>query len=968
MTNPILKRVMVLALAVAPTAWAQTLVFINEIHYDNTGTDTGEAVEITGPAGTDLSGWNVVLYNGNGSASYDTDPLPTPIPDAGNGFGFVTVTYPSNGIQNGSPDGIALVDKDGVVIQFLCYEGTFTAVGGPANGQTCTDIGAAETGSEAVGMSLQLNGTGSVAEDFTWAAPQAATFGTVNTDQTFTGGTGGDVAPTVVSTVPSDGADNVPINTHPAVTFSEPVTLALDALQLVCDGTPVPFSVDEGPITFNIDPNFTSDPNIDLPAGAMCTITVAAAGVTDQDGDPNNLAVDFSFSFIARDPLAACAEPATAISAVQGNGAASPFVGQMVTVQGVVVGDFQGTGQFNGYFIEEETPDQDADPTTSEGLFVNSTSAINVGDVVRVTGSVAESFNRTQLNSVSETIICANGMSVPPTEVTLPFDLATNNAEWFEGMLVTLPQTLTATEVFTLARFGEVSVSSGERLRTPTHVALPGTAANAVAAANDLNHIIIDDGLNTQNPATVRYPEPAGLSAGNTLRLGATVTDAAGVMDFAFSAYRLQPTEPVNFVPENQRPPMPELPARGPLGGEVRVASFNVLNYFNTFDEPGAQCFPSNDRSQCRGADSAAEFTRQRDKTIAAIRGLNADIVGLIEMENDGFGPDNAIQDLVNGLNTFDGTGAWAFVNPFPGAPQPAFQGGDAIKVALIYRTAVAAPVGSAAILDNSVDIRVIDTKNRAPLAQTFRSLRTNDRFTVVINHFKSKGSDCNVAVEPGELNDPDVGDEQGNCNLTRLSLANALIDWLATDPTGSNDPDFISVGDLNAYRMEDPIRALIDADYTDMITALNGDDLYSFVFQGESGYLDHALADIALRPQINAVTEWHINADEPVALDYNVEFKSPEQVLSFYAPDAFRAADHDPVIVQMMTAGDLDGDRDVDGQDRLVLSRTLGARSGTKRYIAEADYNNDGRVGFDDVVRWTHFLRAYRAAVRAAG
>jgi uncharacterized protein len=121
MTNPILKRVMVLALAVAPTAWAQTPVFINEIHYDNTGTDTGEAVEIAGPADTDLSGWNVVLYNGNGSASYDTDPLPTPIPDAGNGFGFVTVTYPSNGIQNGSPDGIALVDKDGVVIQFLCY-------------------------------------------------------------------------------------------------------------------------------------------------------------------------------------------------------------------------------------------------------------------------------------------------------------------------------------------------------------------------------------------------------------------------------------------------------------------------------------------------------------------------------------------------------------------------------------------------------------------------------------------------------------------------------------------------------------------------------------------------------------------------------------------------------------------------------------------------------------------------------
>jgi predicted extracellular nuclease len=644
------------------------------------------------------------------------------------------------------------------------------------------------------------------------------------------------------------------------------------------------------------------------------------------------------------------------------------LVDQPVTVQGVVVGDFQGRGQFNGYFIQEETTDQDADPSTSEGLFVNSTTAVSVGELVRITGLVAENFSRTQLNGVSQTIVCAHGLAASPVDVTLPFNSAVNNAEWFEGMLVTLPQTLTATEVFTLARFGEVSVSSGNRLSTPTHAALPGTTANSIAAANDLNRIIIDDGLNTQNPAAVRYPEPAGLSAGNTLRVGATVTRALGVMDFAFGAYRLQPTAAINFVPANQRPPMPELPVRGPLGGQVRVASFNVLNYFNTLDEPGAQCYPSNDRTQCRGADSAAEFARQRDKTIAAIRGLDADIVGLIEMENDGFGPESAIQDLVNGLNANDGSGAWAFVNPFFGTPEPAHQGTDAIKVALIYRTAVAAPEGFAAILDNSVDVRAIDTKNRTPMAQTFRSRRTNDRFTVVIIHFKSKGSDCNAAIAPGELNDLDLGDEQGNCNLTRLSLANALIDWLATDPTGSNDPDVIIMGDLNAYRMEDPIRALVGAGFTDVITALNGDETYSFVFQGESGYLDHALANVALRSQINAVTEWHINADEPVALDYNVEFKTPDQVLSFYAPDAFRAADHDPVIVQMLTAGDLDGDRDVDAQDGLILSRALGARSGTRRYIAEADYDTDGRIGLDDLARWSQFLRAYRAAVRTTG
>ncbi|MCC9166098.1 endonuclease/exonuclease/phosphatase family protein [Pontibacter harenae] len=167
----------------------QDIVFINEIHYDNDGADTGEAIEIAGRAGTDLTGWSLVLYNGNNGASYGTSALSGTIPDQTNGFGFVTVTYPSNGLQNGSADGVALVNPDGEVVQFLSYEGSFTAVGGPADGLTSTDIGVEEAGSTPLGYSLQLTGAGFTYEVFTWSGPTTNTFGGLNVGQDFGGGT-----------------------------------------------------------------------------------------------------------------------------------------------------------------------------------------------------------------------------------------------------------------------------------------------------------------------------------------------------------------------------------------------------------------------------------------------------------------------------------------------------------------------------------------------------------------------------------------------------------------------------------------------------------------------------------------------------------------------------------------------------------------------------------------------------------
>ncbi|MBA4768201.1 MAG: hypothetical protein H2049_11300 [Porphyrobacter sp.] len=164
------------------------VVFINEIHYDNTGTDVGEFIEVAGTAGTNLNGWTLVLYNGNGGAPYATINLTGTIDDEGNGFGALSFAGPSGGIQNGPPDGVALVDASGNVVEFLSYEGTFVAVGGPASGLTSTDIGVSEAGTEAVGLSLQRTGTGTEAADFTFTGPAAQSVGSINAGQTFNGG------------------------------------------------------------------------------------------------------------------------------------------------------------------------------------------------------------------------------------------------------------------------------------------------------------------------------------------------------------------------------------------------------------------------------------------------------------------------------------------------------------------------------------------------------------------------------------------------------------------------------------------------------------------------------------------------------------------------------------------------------------------------------------------------------------
>jgi len=228
--------------------------------------------------------------------------------------------------------------------------------------------------------------------------------------------------------------------------------------------------------------------------------------------------------------------------------------------------------------------------------------------------------------------------------------------------------------------------------------------------------------------------------------------------------------------------------------------------------------------------------------------------------------------------------------------------GTDAIKVAMIYKPGNVTPVGDFAILDSTVDPTFLDTKNRPVLAQTFTDNIVGDAVTVAVNHLKSKGSDCDG------IGDPDLLDGQGNCNLTRSSAALAEVKWLASDPTGTGVENLLIIGDLNAYDKEDPIDAIkvgadetpdTGDDYLDMIYEILGEAAYSYLFDGRTGYLDYAMANRTLAEFVADVAIWHINADEVDLIDYDTSYKKDAQD-AIYAPDAYRASDHDPVIITL--------------------------------------------------------------------
>ncbi len=514
---------------------------------------------------------------------------------------------------------------------------------------------------------------------------------------------------------------------------------------------------------------------------------------------------------------------------------------------------------------------------------------VNVGDLVLVQGTVQEFFERTQLSFVTVGKLGSGNPLPTPATVMLPVTTI-DDFEPFEGMSMVMPQDLTISEYFNFDRFGEIVLTT-DRHNQPTAIFEPGSVEAAeLAAANALDRLTLDDGRTSSNPDPAIHPNGLEFTLDNLFRGGDLVSNVTGVMDYGFSLYRVQPTGGADYVATNERPTTPD-----DVGGTMKVAAFNVLNYFSTLDDSGSICGPLADQD-CRGADDANEFTRQRDKIFEALADINADVVGLIEIENHA--TDEALIDLVDGLNAVVGAGTYDYVATGPAGP-------DAIKVALIYKPATVALVGAPAVLDDPAFLNPLDyvtPKNRAAVAQTFEQIGSGDPVTVVVNHLKSKGSSCGAGDD-----DP----ESGSCNLTRTLAAEELADWLASDPTSSGDGDVLIIGDLNSYDKEDPIDALARGaddvlgtadDYTDLVLRDLGEEAYSYVFSGQWGYLDYAMAITETAAKVNDTTVWHINADEPDILDYDTSFKKPAQQ-ALYEKNAFRSSDHDPVIVGLAMA-----------------------------------------------------------------
>lgn len=619
---------------------------------------------------------------------------------------------------------------------------------------------------------------------------------------------------------------------------------------------------------------------------------------------------------------------AARIFAIQGNGRSSPLVGRQVVTSGVVT-----RINSNGFFIQDPTGDND--PATSDGIFVFTGSStygpVALDNLVQVTGTVAE-FNTgastnavtaanpvTQLTAVSGVTLLGSGQRITPVVVQLP-EAVDGDLERYEGMLVTLPGPFTIAQNYFQGRYGQLTLAYGDRLETPTNRYRPGPQAQALADENSRRRIVLDDGSALQNPNPTPY-----LGADALPRAGDRVGSLTGVIDYGLATssnadagdYKIHPTVAPAFSTGNPRSTVPAA-----VGGNVKVASFNVLNYFTTFTNgatasgqsgQGCSLGASVSAANCRGASNAVEFNRQQAKIVAAMAAIDADAFGLMEIQNNGNG---AVQNLVDALNAKVGAGRYA------AAALPAQSTGtDAIRVAIVYQPARLAAVGQPVSDTDPVN-------NRPTLAQTF-ALANGERFTLFVNHFKSKSS-CPAAGDADAAGNTDAGDGQGCWNALRLQQAQRLRSFVAQRQAAVSSTDALLIGDFNAYAQEDPVYQLTSSGFTDESGRFERFG-YSYVFDGAAGRLDHALASTSLSARVTGVTHWHINADETLLADYNQEFKAPALCSGNpcpadpYQPNPYRSSDHDPVVVGLQIVKSIVGGTARDtlvgtaGDDRIV-------------------------------------------------
>ncbi|MGC0369872.1 ExeM/NucH family extracellular endonuclease [Microbacterium sp. SLBN-111] len=590
---------------------------------------------------------------------------------------------------------------------------------------------------------------------------------------------------------------------------------------------------------------------------------------------------------------------------IQGTGATSPLVGSTVTTRGIVTAAYP-TGGYNGFYIQTPGTGGDIDlatHTASDAIFVfgsAATAKVEKGDYVEVTGPVSEYNSLTEITAAADDVrVLDEAVSaVQPAKIGWP--RTDDEREAFEGMLLAPTGDFTVTDNYDTNRFAVLGLAAGTTpLRTPSDVARPGTREYDEAVTdNAARGVILDDGASVNYLTTGKNDPLPYVSLENPVRVGAAVTfETPVILDFRNKLWTFQPTEqltvanadtvqPASF--ENTRKSAPE-----PVGGNVKISSFNVLNYFTTTAESVGCTSTYKDRAgnpitadKCpnngpRGAANDENLQRQQSKIVAAINGLGADVVSLEEIENSAqFGKDRdaALSTLVGALNAKAGSELWAFV-PSP-AVLPASE--DVIRTAFIYKKGIVAPVGDSVILDDPAFANA-----RQPLAQAFAPVGDPDaKILAIVNHFKSKGTSDDATGD-----NADDG-TQGAFNGDRVRQAEALGNFAKERSAAAGTDDVFLLGDFNAYTYEDPIEKLRSFGFEPLEA---GTGKYSYSYDGQSGSLDHVLASPSARGLVTGTDIWNINAVEALALEYS---RYNYNALNFYDTSPYRSSDHDPVIV----------------------------------------------------------------------
>ncbi|MGN5000039.1 ExeM/NucH family extracellular endonuclease [Aeromonas sp. 61P] len=665
----------------------------------------------------------------------------------------------------------------------------------------------------------------------------------------------------------------------------------------------------------------------------------------------------------------------TPIPTIQGTGSASALATQTVTDKNGNVTGKISTGTFNvrgivttlgqsltkGFYLTD--PVGDGNPATSDGIFVylndkdfaTKYKDIKPGAELCLEAKVEEYYGGTQLKPTFESSkarlqVTAQGLNVP-TSVLLVNEGETlaQALNRHEGMRVRLDSSsdlhLTRNYGFDYKVYrNNVELAHKTPLIKPTQLHVANSAdAVALATQNSSNRLVVESD-NNKVPDGVLPWFPSWDADQGYLRIGDQLTGLEGVIVYNKDAFRLVVPSDVTLTagallrsPEEDRQ---DAPARL-SGSDLRIGSFNVLNYFTSHSSIGGalnilckdQADADNAKGCNRGAKSQPEFEKQRTKIVNAITAMDADLLGLMEMENNGFEDNSALHNLVTRLNEQqkDASKHYAYVRlPVTALTDGKFFGGDAIMVAMLYRPALLTPSGDASVIklpeQRYTTGGVAKTAGqRDSLVQTFTLAKSKEPLTLVVNHLKSKGSGCyengDGKTEPADL--------QGKCTEFRVSAAKVLGEAVSKLPG-----QVLLVGDFNSYAKEDPIRVLTDynpatserkivsASHTfigeqpyeqlgrevtrsygliDLNVKFNKEKAISYSYDGELGTLDYALANPALASKVAGVADWHINSFESSLFEYGSQYTGT----LLKSDNPFSASDHDPIIVDLRLESD---------------------------------------------------------------